>query len=76
MYLKPLRGTKRFHVKGKLALHFVGMYMIMRRIGTLAYELQLPQELVGVHLVLLVSKLRKCLRLPSEEVLTDACIGS
>ena len=73
VYLKvsPLRGTIRFHVKGKLAPRFVGPYKIRKRIGKLAYKLELPEELVGVHPVFHVSQLRKCLRVPDEVVPTD-----
>jgi hypothetical protein len=33
VYLKvsPLRGTKRFHVKGKLSLRYVGPYLIVKK---------------------------------------------
>nr|CAB3502859.1 unnamed protein product [Digitaria exilis] len=73
VYLKvsPLRGTKRFHVKGKLAPRFVGPYQIEKRIGSLAYQLKLPQELAGVHPVFHVSQLRKCLRVPEDQVPAD-----
>jgi hypothetical protein len=39
VYLKvsPLRGTKRFLVKGKLASRYVGPCQITKRIGSLAY---------------------------------------
>jgi hypothetical protein len=62
-YLKvsPLRGTKRFHVKGKLSPRYVGPYLIMQRIGKVAYKLELPPELAGVHPVFHVSQLRKCM---------------
>jgi hypothetical protein len=74
VYLKvlPLRGTFRFHVKGKLAPRYVGPYRICKRIGKLAYKLELPEELAGVHPVFHVSQLRKCLKLPEEQVHTDA----
>jgi hypothetical protein len=41
IYLKvsPLRGTRRFHVKGKLAPRYVGPYTIIQRFGDLAYKL-------------------------------------
>ena len=41
VYLKvsPLRGTRRFHVKGKLAPRYVGPYTIIQRFGDLAYKL-------------------------------------
>jgi hypothetical protein len=62
VYLKvsPLRGTKRFHVKGKLSPRYVGPYSIVKRIGMVAYKLELPPELTGVHPVFHVSQLRKC----------------
>jgi hypothetical protein len=70
VYLKvsPLRGTFRFHVKGKLAPWFVGPYCISKRIGKLAYRLELPEELARVHPVFHVSQLRKCLKLLEEQV--------
>jgi hypothetical protein len=62
VYLKvsPLRGTKRFHVKGKLSPRYVGPYPIVKRIKKVAYKLGLPPELTGVHSVFHVSQLRKC----------------
>jgi hypothetical protein len=63
-----LRGTKRFHVNGKLAPRFVGLYPIIQRIGELAYKLKLPEELAGIHLVFHVSQLRKCLQVPDETI--------
>jgi hypothetical protein len=72
IYLKmsPLRGTKRFHVKGKLSPRYVGPCPIVKRIGRVAYKLELPPELTGVHPVFHVSQLRKCVvvekRLPAQ----------
>jgi hypothetical protein len=62
VYLKvsPIRGIKRFHVKGKLSPRYVGPYPIVKRIGKVAYKLELPPELIGVHPVFHVSQLRKC----------------
>jgi hypothetical protein len=62
VYLRvsPLRGTKRFHVKGKLSPRYVGPYLIVQRIGNVAYKLELPPELAGVHPLFHVSQLRKC----------------
>ena len=74
VYLKasPLRGTKRFHVKGKLAPRYIGPYPIVQRIGKLAYKLQLPEEFAGVHPVFHVSQLLKCLRVPKVTILPEA----
>ena len=57
VYLKvsPLQGTIRFYVKGKLAPRYVGPYQICQRVGKLAYKLELPEELIGVHPVFHVS---------------------
>ena len=74
MYLKvsPLRGTRRFHVRGKLAPRYVGPFRIVRRIKELAYKLELPPHLAGVHDVFHVSQLRKCLKVPEQQVSPDA----
>ena len=61
MFLKisPARGTLRFGEKGKLALKYVGPFKIKSRISDVAYKLQLPPELSGVHDVFHVSMLKK-----------------
>ena len=62
VYLRvsPLQGVKRFGVKGKSALRFVGLYQILERMGEVAYKLELPEGLSGVHDVFHVSQLNKC----------------
>ena len=63
--VSPMKGVKRFGVKGKLSLKFIGPFEILRRIGEVAYELALPPELDGVHNVFHVSQLRKYVYDPS-----------
>ncbi|WMV24554.1 hypothetical protein MTR67_017939 [Solanum verrucosum] len=53
VYLKvsPRKGVMRFGKKGKLSPRYIGPHRISKRIGNVAYELELPQELAAVHLV-------------------------
>ncbi|KAK4709652.1 hypothetical protein R3W88_004165 [Solanum pinnatisectum] len=60
-----MKGVIRFGKKGKLSPRYIGPYKIIRRIGQVAYELKLPQELSTVHSVFHVSMLRKCIGDPS-----------
>ena len=61
VYLKisPIKGVMRFGKKGKLSPRYIGPYKILRRMGKVAYELDLPNELAMVHPVFHVSMLRK-----------------
>jgi hypothetical protein len=73
VYLKvsPIRETKRFGVKGKLAPRYIGPYQIQARRGEVAYQLSLPENLSIVHDVFHVSQLKKCLRIPEEQLPMD-----
>jgi hypothetical protein len=70
VYLKvlPMRGTRRFKVKGKLAPRYVGSFKIVDRKGEVAYQLELPPQLSDVHDVFHVSQLKKCLRVKEEQL--------
>jgi hypothetical protein len=70
IYLKvsPMRGTRRFRVKGKLAPRYVGPFKIIDHKGEVAYQLELPPQLSEVHDVFHISELKKCLRVPEEQL--------
>jgi hypothetical protein len=57
VYLKvsPIRGMRRFKVKGKLSPCFIGPFLILKRV-----------DLADVHDVFHVSQLKKCLRVSKE----------
>ncbi|WVZ97293.1 hypothetical protein U9M48_042842 [Paspalum notatum var. saurae] len=68
VYLKvsPMRGIRRFNMKGKLAPRYIGPFKILEKKGEVAYRQELPPSLSGVHDVFHVSQLKKCLRVPEE----------
>jgi hypothetical protein len=63
-----MRGTHRFRVKGKLARRYVRPFKIIDRKGEVAYQLELPPQLSELHDVFHVSQLKKCLRVPEEQL--------
>ena len=70
VYLKvsPLKRMRRFRISGKLAPRFIGPFPVLARRGEVAYKLELPPQLSAVHDVFHVSQLRKCLRVPEEQM--------
>jgi hypothetical protein len=70
VYLKvsPMRNVRRFNMKGELAPRYVGPFKILERRGEVAYQLELPESLSGVHDVFHVSQLKKCLRVLEEQI--------
>ena len=59
--VSPWKGVVRFGKRGKLNPRYVGPFKIIRRIGPVAYQLQLPEEMAGIHDVFHVCNLKKCL---------------
>ncbi|GJX23816.1 putative reverse transcriptase domain-containing protein [Tanacetum coccineum] len=69
--VSPWKGVVRFGKKGKLAPRFVGPFEIMEKVGPVAYMLDFPKELDGVHDTFHVSNLNKCLDDPTLQVPLD-----
>ncbi|WMV51628.1 hypothetical protein MTR67_045013 [Solanum verrucosum] len=56
-----MKGVMKFGKKGKLSPRYIGPYRISKRMGNVAYELELPQELAAVHSLFHISMLKKCM---------------
>ncbi|KAI3712631.1 hypothetical protein L1987_71191 [Smallanthus sonchifolius] len=74
--VSPWKGVIRFGKRGKLNPRYVGPFKILKRIGPVAYQLDLPERLSRVHNVFHVSNLKKCLAdeslaVPLEELHVD-----
>jgi hypothetical protein len=76
VYLKvlPMKGIKRFGVKEKLAPRSIRPFPILEKCGTMAYKLELPPSLTGVHNIFHMSQLRKCLKGPVDVVLPEVTL--
>jgi hypothetical protein len=51
-----------------LAPRYVGPFKVIDHKGEVAYQLELPPQLSDVHDVFHVSQLKKCLRVPEEQL--------
>jgi hypothetical protein len=65
------KGVKRFGIKGKLASYYIGPFPILEKCGPVAYKLELPPSLAGVHDIFHVSQLKKCLKALIDVVLLE-----
>jgi hypothetical protein len=63
-----MMGLRCFKVQGKLASRFIRPFKILEKRGEIAYQLELPPQLSDVHDVFHVSQLKKCLRVPEEQL--------
>ncbi|GKA06941.1 putative reverse transcriptase domain-containing protein [Tanacetum coccineum] len=59
--VSPWKGAMRFRKRRKLSLRYIGPFKIIARVGPVAYTLELPEELKGIHSTFHVSNLKKCL---------------
>ncbi|GJT35358.1 putative reverse transcriptase domain-containing protein [Tanacetum coccineum] len=74
--VSPWKRVIRFGKRGKLNPRYIGPFKILAKVGTLAYRLELPEQLSRVHNSFYVSNLKKCLvdeplAIPLEEIQID-----
>ncbi|KAD3336801.1 hypothetical protein E3N88_32320 [Mikania micrantha] len=72
----PWKSVIHFGKRGKLNPRYIGPFEILKRIGPVAYQLNPPAELDGVHNIFHASNLKKCLSdetlvIPPDEILVD-----
>ncbi|GJV96706.1 putative reverse transcriptase domain-containing protein [Tanacetum coccineum] len=59
--VSPWKEDVRFGKRRKLSPCYIGPFKILARVGPVAYTLELPEELKGIHSTFHVSNLKKCL---------------
>ncbi|KAI3701002.1 hypothetical protein L2E82_45643 [Cichorium intybus] len=74
--VSPWKGIIRFRKRGKLGPKYIGPYKIIKRVGKVAYRLELPEQLSRIHNTFHVSQLRKCITdetavVPIEDIQVD-----
>jgi hypothetical protein len=67
----PMKGVKRFWVKWKLAPRYIRPFPIVEKCGTVAYKLDLPPSLAGVHDIFHLFQLKNCLKAPMDIMLPE-----
>nr|GEV05041.1 reverse transcriptase domain-containing protein [Tanacetum cinerariifolium] len=74
--VSPKKGVIRFGKRENLSPRYIGPFKISARVGPVAYTLELPEELKGIHSTFHVSNLKKCLAdeniiIPLDEIQLD-----
>ncbi|GKC28186.1 putative reverse transcriptase domain-containing protein [Tanacetum coccineum] len=58
--VSPWKGVIRFGKRGMLNPCYIGPFKILAKVGTVAYRLELPEQLSLVHSIFHFSNLKKC----------------
>nr|GFC76967.1 reverse transcriptase domain-containing protein [Tanacetum cinerariifolium] len=57
--VSPWKGVVRFGKRGKLNPRYIGPFKLLAKVGTIAYRLELPQQLSRAHSTFHVCNLKK-----------------
>ncbi|GJW83938.1 hypothetical protein Tco_0157083 [Tanacetum coccineum] len=74
--VSPWKWVIRFGKRGKLNPRYIGPFKVLAKVGTIAYQLELPDQLCRVHSTFYISNLKKCLSdepiaIPLDEIQID-----
>ncbi|GJW84875.1 putative reverse transcriptase domain-containing protein, partial [Tanacetum coccineum] len=74
--VSPWKGVIRLGKRGKLNPRYIGPFKILAKVGMVAYQVELPEQLSHVHSTFHISILKKCLSdeplaIPLDEIHVD-----
>nr|GEV11182.1 putative reverse transcriptase domain-containing protein [Tanacetum cinerariifolium] len=74
--IQAVRDRQKSYADGKLNPRYIGPFKVLAKVETVAYRLELPQQLSRVHNTFHVSNLKKCLSdeplaIPLDEIHAD-----